>query len=117
MCKCTPKLTPVLHDKMLIPFHIIIGTGGPDANTKFTGSDGVSHTRTSDGGIPDEIGQEHQKITNDVGTLSMANTGKKACKECHVVTFSEEKSKFTIIFISYISFCLFQDDLNPEVRY
>lgn len=51
------------------------GTGGPSPNSQFQGCDGKVYTRTYDGGIPDEIGQPHQRITNDVGTLSMANTG------------------------------------------
>jgi cyclophilin family peptidyl-prolyl cis-trans isomerase len=33
------------------------------------------YTRNEEGGIPDEIGKPHQKISNGVGTLSMANTG------------------------------------------
>eukprot|EP00545_Synedropsis_sp_CCMP1620_P010180 CAMPEP_0119004518 /NCGR_PEP_ID=MMETSP1176-20130426/1187_1 /TAXON_ID=265551 /ORGANISM="Synedropsis recta cf, Strain CCMP1620" /LENGTH=185 /DNA_ID=CAMNT_0006956231 /DNA_START=75 /DNA_END=632 /DNA_ORIENTATION=- len=49
------------------------GTGGPTPSSTFLGCDGTSHTRTAkDGGIPDEC---TAKITNDVGTLSMANTG------------------------------------------
>lgn len=51
------------------------GTGGPAPNSKFQGCDGKTYSRTGDGGIPDEVGQPHQAITNDVGTLSMANTG------------------------------------------
>uniref|UniRef100_A0A7S1ZYW3 Peptidyl-prolyl cis-trans isomerase n=1 Tax=Trieres chinensis TaxID=1514140 RepID=A0A7S1ZYW3_TRICV len=51
------------------------GTGGPQPGSSFRGCDGRVYTRTHDGGIPDEIGQPHQRITNDVGTLSMANTG------------------------------------------
>lgn len=51
------------------------GTGGPAKNSPFKGCDGTQYTRTHDGGIPDEVGKAHQKITNDVGTLSMANTG------------------------------------------
>uniref|UniRef100_A0A7S4JKA0 Peptidyl-prolyl cis-trans isomerase n=1 Tax=Odontella aurita TaxID=265563 RepID=A0A7S4JKA0_9STRA len=51
------------------------GTGGPPGGSTFRGCDGKTYTRTHDGGIPDEIGQPHQRITNDVGTLSMANTG------------------------------------------
>jgi len=51
------------------------GTGGPDRNTSFQGCDGKTYKRTLDGGIPDEIGQPHQRISNAVGTLSMANTG------------------------------------------
>lgn len=51
------------------------GTGGPDPNSTFKGCDGQTYKRNSDGGIPDEIGKEHQRITNAPGTLSMANTG------------------------------------------
>ncbi len=51
------------------------GTGGPAAKSSFTSCTGEMIQRTHDGGIPDEIGQAHQKITNAVGTLSMANTG------------------------------------------
>jgi len=51
------------------------GTGGPKPNTQFQGCDGRVYKRTHDGGIPDEIGQPHQRITNAPGTLSMANTG------------------------------------------
>eukprot|EP00548_Thalassiothrix_antarctica_P005533 CAMPEP_0194132544 /NCGR_PEP_ID=MMETSP0152-20130528/2988_1 /TAXON_ID=1049557 /ORGANISM="Thalassiothrix antarctica, Strain L6-D1" /LENGTH=184 /DNA_ID=CAMNT_0038827637 /DNA_START=58 /DNA_END=615 /DNA_ORIENTATION=+ len=49
------------------------GTGGPDAGTPFQSADGKSFTRNNDGCIPDEL---TQRITNDVGTLSMANTGR-----------------------------------------
>jgi len=52
------------------------GTGGPDPNSTFKSCDGTTIKRTHDGGIPDEIGKEQYKITNDVGTLSMANTGR-----------------------------------------
>mmetsp|Transcript_16404 Transcript_16404/g.25499 ORF Transcript_16404/g.25499 Transcript_16404/m.25499 type:complete len:187 (+) Transcript_16404:94-654(+) len=51
------------------------GTGGPNPGTSFQSCDGATHERTHDGGIPDEIGSAHQKITNAPGTLSMANTG------------------------------------------
>lgn len=51
------------------------GTGGPDPGTTFQGCDGKTYTRTNEGGIPDEIGQPHQQISNKPGTLSMANTG------------------------------------------
>jgi cyclophilin family peptidyl-prolyl cis-trans isomerase len=53
------------------------GTGGPAPNSGFYSCDGKRYKRTPDGGIPDEVGKEHQKITNDVGTLSMANTGRQ----------------------------------------
>jgi cyclophilin family peptidyl-prolyl cis-trans isomerase len=33
------------------------------------------YTRTANGGIPDEIGKNEQKISNEAGMLSMANTG------------------------------------------
>lgn len=48
------------------------GTGGPKANTKFTLPDGTSVARNSTGCIPDELLGE---MSNEVGTLSMANTG------------------------------------------
>eukprot|EP00587_Corethron_hystrix_P012543 CAMPEP_0113313424 /NCGR_PEP_ID=MMETSP0010_2-20120614/9855_1 /TAXON_ID=216773 ORGANISM="Corethron hystrix, Strain 308" /NCGR_SAMPLE_ID=MMETSP0010_2 /ASSEMBLY_ACC=CAM_ASM_000155 /LENGTH=185 /DNA_ID=CAMNT_0000169437 /DNA_START=12 /DNA_END=570 /DNA_ORIENTATION=+ /assembly_acc=CAM_ASM_000155 len=51
------------------------GTGGPQPNSSFHGCDGRAYRRNREGCIPDEIGQPHQRITNDVGTLSMANTG------------------------------------------
>mmetsp|Transcript_18159 Transcript_18159/g.37438 ORF Transcript_18159/g.37438 Transcript_18159/m.37438 type:complete len:188 (+) Transcript_18159:73-636(+) len=52
------------------------GTGGPDGGSSFTSCTGEMIQRTRDGGIPDEVGAAHQKITNAVGTLSMANTGR-----------------------------------------
>ena len=52
------------------------GTGGPDAGGSFEGSDGKIYKRNADGCIPDEIGKDHQRITNAPGTLSMANTGR-----------------------------------------
>lgn len=48
------------------------GTGGPAPNTTFLGCDGKTYTRNEDGGIPDEL---TQRISNEEGTLSMANTG------------------------------------------
>eukprot|EP00542_Grammatophora_oceanica_P010406 CAMPEP_0194033540 /NCGR_PEP_ID=MMETSP0009_2-20130614/6198_1 /TAXON_ID=210454 /ORGANISM="Grammatophora oceanica, Strain CCMP 410" /LENGTH=183 /DNA_ID=CAMNT_0038674253 /DNA_START=57 /DNA_END=608 /DNA_ORIENTATION=- len=48
------------------------GTGGPNPNTTFQGCDGKVYKRTRDGGIPDEL---TAKISNEPGTLSMANTG------------------------------------------
>jgi len=51
------------------------GTGGPPPDSTFEGCDGNTYTRNADGGIPDELGQDHQKISNTAGTLSMANTG------------------------------------------
>mmetsp|Transcript_4021 Transcript_4021/g.10961 ORF Transcript_4021/g.10961 Transcript_4021/m.10961 type:complete len:186 (-) Transcript_4021:155-712(-) len=50
------------------------GTGGPDPKTSFQGLDGKTYTRTSGGGIPDEVGVH--RISNTKGTLSMANTGR-----------------------------------------
>jgi hypothetical protein len=52
------------------------GTGGPPPNSTFKGCDGQTYKRNSEGGIPDEIGKDHQRITNAPGTLSMANTGR-----------------------------------------
>lgn len=54
------------------PNHPSAGTGGPAPNTSFQSCDGQTMSRTRDGGIPDEL---TARITNDVGTLSMANTG------------------------------------------
>jgi hypothetical protein len=51
------------------------GTGGPPPSSSFAATNGQTYTRTQDGGIPDEVGQPHQRITNAEGTLSMANTG------------------------------------------
>merc|ERR1712196_333069 len=50
------------------------GTGGPAPSTKFTNvADGSTVTRNGGGCIPDEL---TQKISNEPGTLSMANTGR-----------------------------------------
>jgi cyclophilin family peptidyl-prolyl cis-trans isomerase len=51
------------------------GTGGPDPNTSFKSCDGQTYKRNAGGNIPDEVGKDHQRITNAPGTLSMANTG------------------------------------------
>lgn len=48
------------------------GTGGPQGGTSFALPDGTLIARSEGGNIPDELIAE---ITNDVGTLSMANTG------------------------------------------
>jgi len=49
------------------------GTGNPNGNTTFTNlGQNKTITRASDGCIPDEL---TQKISNEPGTLSMANTG------------------------------------------
>merc|ERR1719353_922335 len=48
------------------------GTGGPKAGTSFSLPDGTSVTRSGGGNIPDELVAE---ISNEPGTLSMANTG------------------------------------------
>ena len=66
------------HKKIDMIFFFFIdvpGTGGPVPGSTFQSCDGTSIKRTHDGGIPDEIGKSHQEITNDIGTLSMANTG------------------------------------------
>ncbi|VEU44024.1 unnamed protein product [Pseudo-nitzschia multistriata] len=52
------------------------GTGGPMQKTAFKNCNGESMLRNHDGCIPDEIGDGHPRISNSVGTLSMANTGK-----------------------------------------
>lgn len=49
------------------------GTGGPVPNSKYTTPDGRTITRDSqEGCIPDEM---TTKVSNEPGTLSMANTG------------------------------------------
>jgi len=48
------------------------GTGGPSGGTSFTLPSGETVTRNGGGNIPDELVAE---ISNEVGTLSMANTG------------------------------------------
>jgi len=48
------------------------GTGGPAGGTTYTLPDGRTITRDRGGNIPDEL---TQKISNEPGTLSMANTG------------------------------------------
>merc|ERR1711972_872490 len=49
------------------------GTGGPAGGTTFTNlADGATVTRNRGGCIPDEL---TQKLTNEPGTFSMANTG------------------------------------------
>merc|ERR1711884_695082 len=51
------------------------GTGGPMGGTTFTNlADGSTVTRNRGGCIPDEL---TQKISNEPGTFSMANTGRK----------------------------------------
>merc|ERR1719191_334448 len=50
------------------------GTGGPNPGTSFTNlADGSSVKRNSGGCIPDEL---TQKLSNEPGTFSMANTGR-----------------------------------------
>ena len=48
------------------------GTGGPAPNTAFALPDGTTVTRDGGGNIPDELVAE---ISNEPGTISMANTG------------------------------------------
>jgi cyclophilin family peptidyl-prolyl cis-trans isomerase len=48
------------------------GTGGPAPGSAFTLPDGTSVTRSGGGNIPDEMLAE---ISNEPGTISMANTG------------------------------------------
>ena len=48
------------------------GTGGPPGGSSFTLPDGTTITRNAGGCIPDEMVAE---ISNEPGTLSMANTG------------------------------------------
>jgi cyclophilin family peptidyl-prolyl cis-trans isomerase len=49
------------------------GTGGPPPGSKFLSCDGREFTRNRGGGIPDEL---VARISNEPGTLSMANTGR-----------------------------------------
>jgi len=48
------------------------GTGGPTGGTSYSSPDGKTITRDRGGNIPDEF---TAKISNEPGTLSMANTG------------------------------------------
>lgn len=51
------------------------GTGGPKPGTSYTNlADGSTVKRSGSGCIPDEL---TQKLTNEPGTFSMANTGQK----------------------------------------
>jgi cyclophilin family peptidyl-prolyl cis-trans isomerase len=51
------------------------GTGGPAPGSQFVNlATGKTVTRNVDGGIPDEL-LPTAKFSNEVGTLSMANTG------------------------------------------
>ena len=50
----------------------IAGTGGPPGNTEFALPDGSKVKRDGGGNIPDELVGE---LSNEVGTISMANTG------------------------------------------
>ena len=50
----------------------IAGTGGPPGNTEFSLPDGSKVKRDGGGNIPDELVGE---LSNEVGTISMANTG------------------------------------------
>ena len=50
----------------------IAGTGGPPGNTEFALPDGSTVKRDGGGNIPDELVGE---LSNEVGTISMANTG------------------------------------------
>lgn len=51
------------------------GTGGPKGGGKYTTSEGKTITRSRGGNIPDEH-PENAQYSNEVGTLSMANTGR-----------------------------------------
>ena len=51
------------------------GTGGPNPGSSFQGCDGKMYTRNRDGGIRDEVGGNYPRLSNEPGTLSMANTG------------------------------------------
>ena len=55
------------------PSSALAGTGGPDAGSTFTNlADGSTCTRLAGGNIEDEF---TSRITNDAGTLAMANSG------------------------------------------
>ena len=54
------------------PSSAMAGTGGPPAGGSFTTPSGETITRDGGGNIPDELTEE---ISNEPGTLSMANTG------------------------------------------
>ena len=52
------------------------GTGGPTPGTTYTLPTGETITRNGDGSIPDEFRTPScPKYSNEIGTLSMANTG------------------------------------------
>jgi len=72
--KQSPKLQGCPHAKD--PNSGRAGTGGPEPGSTFKGCDGKAYKRTNDGGIPDEFGSSsHARLSNEVGSLSMANTG------------------------------------------
>lgn len=50
----------------------LAGTGGPKGGSSFSLPDGTTITRNGGGNIPDEL---IAPISNDVGTISMANSG------------------------------------------
>eukprot|EP00128_Syssomonas_multiformis_P002404 Colp12_sorted_trinity150504_noHs@26694 len=52
------------------------GTGGPEAGSSYTLPDGRTIKRNRDGCIPDEFKESYcPKLSNEIGTFSMANTG------------------------------------------
>ena len=52
------------------------GTGGPQPGSKYEVPGKGTITRTADGSIPDEFREPNcPKLSNEPGTLSMANTG------------------------------------------
>jgi hypothetical protein len=65
---------------LLIPFQdpasTRAGTGGPTPKSKFTVPGKGEYTRLADGSIPDEFREPScPRLSNEPGTLSMANTG------------------------------------------
>jgi cyclophilin family peptidyl-prolyl cis-trans isomerase len=52
------------------------GTGGPQANSTFEVPGKGTIQRNAEGGIPDEFREPNcPRLSNEIGTLSMANTG------------------------------------------
>ncbi len=71
----SPVISPVVARRCpnsANPQSPIAGTGGPAGNTEFTLPDGSKVKRDGGGNIPDELVGE---LSNEVGTISMANTG------------------------------------------
>ncbi len=71
-CRHLTRSTPRRCPNSANPQSPIAGTGGPPGNTQYTLPDGSVIQRDGGGNIPDELVGE---ISNEVGTISMANTG------------------------------------------